>query len=748
MNSPFMRAIILILVIPCVLGIAAMSNAEGPGDKKGIALSSLFPESISDKLDMSEPDWIEHIFGPTDINGVVGNGRLTVGINKEGTVTVMKWPRPSFHDQVRYRTRSRDLPLMGARANDGVFLGLMYENPARTLWLRDADFIEQRYFSSDSNALLTIFQFDDEGLTVEVVDFVPAGVDALVRKVTVIMESVNAFEPAAVVAFANLAICRQKILYAPVADWLFDVFGVDTIIYEETMDLLMQTSTEHWRESVVASIGFFKPSISHQCGVDGIFGQGGIEAWRDALDGSLSGSGFAGGSVDGAVATALTFESDKAEAAFFISFGADDQSAGQGAVDLRTTGAQELFERTLLSHRNWIANTCLPDVEDSALLDVARRALFLAQVVIDAESGAIGSSVATQPPYSADWSRDGAYVNLMLDWAGLHDAAGAHNLFYVRTQRWPLGNWDMCVYGDGVPAGPLFLELDTFGLTAWTLWDHYQHLPWPDSAEYLEQVYGAIANAADFFLWWRNPLTKLPWPAFESDFVELKSTLLSAGAAWASMRYAIEAGREIGEAPDRIAKWETRRTELEQAIYRYYFDAENQIFLADPYTLAYMIYPFEFLPVDDERIQNSAQAIWEWLEPILNGETKGGSYLGLVMISLAKAWKGNEALYAQLAEALVFIVEELPTPGTLHYGECFVNLGDRFETRTGIPHPMTAALSYLTAAEMYGLSCPEADDDTGDDDDAGDDDVIDDDAGDDPAGGGNDDDDDDDGCGC
>ena len=662
------------------------------------------------------PDFMEKLFGPTDINGAVGNGRLAAGISATGTVSVLKWPRPSFHDQLRYLTLSRSLDRMGARENDGIFLGLLFPELNRTLWLRDADSISQQYLDIYSNILVTTYTFIDPALHVELFDLVPQNPDALVRHVRIQALDPGATLPGGLVAFSNLALCRFKLPAAPVADWLFDSLGKDKIRYMESADLLMQEQmVTDANPSIHAVMGFAEPTASYHCGKDGSFSQGGLEAFQDASDGLLSMSKEATGQVDGAIAIDLNFDRDgRTEGTFFIAFAHDTDSAIDSAKTIRDHNPDRILSETHESHLQWIEKACLPETSDERLSAVSRRALLLTRIVRDEQSGALGCSVATQPPYSLDWIRDGAFVNLMLDIAGYNQIVTEHNLFYSSIQRKPLGSWDMCVYGDGTIGGPLFLELDTLAFGAWTLWDHYRFLKGVEAEEYLFETFPAIENAADFFLYWRDPETKLPLPAWESDFPTITSTLLSAEMAWLSLRCAINAGETIGHTQEKLEQWKIRQGELTEAIFTYYFDSEQELFLGDPYTLAYLIYPVGFLPPDYPRVQRVADELYTWLESIINGHTAGGSYLGLISIALAKAWELYPDKLERLNGILEFLSYQLPTSGTLHYGECFVTLPDRFECRTGVPHPMTAALTYITAAYTFGTGCPE---DSDDDDD-------------------------------
>ena len=69
-------------------------------------------------------DFMERIFGPTDINGVTGNSSLTAALSSKGKLTVLRWPSPGYYDQMGFLTISRDLDRMGARPNAGSFAGL------------------------------------------------------------------------------------------------------------------------------------------------------------------------------------------------------------------------------------------------------------------------------------------------------------------------------------------------------------------------------------------------------------------------------------------------------------------------------------------------------------------------------------------------------------------------------------------------------------------------------------------------
>ncbi|MFB6284445.1 MAG: hypothetical protein ABEK59_11040 [Halobacteria archaeon] len=66
-------------------------------------------------------------YGPTNVNAELGNQNLTVDLTRNGTVSVFKYPNPSYYEQIKYRTRNISKPFMGARPNAGSFLGLIID---------------------------------------------------------------------------------------------------------------------------------------------------------------------------------------------------------------------------------------------------------------------------------------------------------------------------------------------------------------------------------------------------------------------------------------------------------------------------------------------------------------------------------------------------------------------------------------------------------------------------------------------
>src|SRR5262249_31832611 len=160
-------------------------------------------------------DYIEKIFGATNVNAVAGHGALTAGFSEDGDLTVLSWPSPGFDDQLGYLTSNdpdaRARKHFGAPDGMGSYLGLLVGG--RVVWLRDLPHA-QTYSRPDAPVPVTTFTGD--GYTVTVTDVVAPDADTLTRHVRVVGV------PAQLVVYENLSPSLSRIPEVPVADWALD----------------------------------------------------------------------------------------------------------------------------------------------------------------------------------------------------------------------------------------------------------------------------------------------------------------------------------------------------------------------------------------------------------------------------------------------------------------------------------------------------------------------------------------------
>src|SRR5579875_727821 len=125
------------------------------------------------------PNDFELQFGATNTNAALGSGRLTATLSACGEITSLKWPGPSYWNQLDYLTDNsvgaRLEPHFGALDDAGAFAGIAYRTRAGSgfTWLRDDPWTHaQQYTADDSDVAVTVTTNAALGLTVTAWTFV------------------------------------------------------------------------------------------------------------------------------------------------------------------------------------------------------------------------------------------------------------------------------------------------------------------------------------------------------------------------------------------------------------------------------------------------------------------------------------------------------------------------------------------------------------------------------------------------
>jgi len=303
-------------ILICMMGLGAASCNHG----RPCVQPTVFMNIVT-KGDVGEP------YGATDISAITGNGGLTVALNEAGTITVFKWPNPSYYDQVKYLTTTRDAPRLGALENEGVFTGLYYqtEEGEGFVWLRDLPH-EQFYgsYSPDkpiSTSVIVGTLFGDEDLKIRVAqgDFVEPEADLLWRWYIVEKASDSKVKAARLVVYANFAPQVSKLTALPIQDWCLDNLSDSTLRWNADKDLFVQfkegkDQSTGQPSSVYLAFGLDEKSSGHQAGFDSIASCRRDPKKKDAFilakTGRLPGSDFARGKVTAGLVKELEFDND------------------------------------------------------------------------------------------------------------------------------------------------------------------------------------------------------------------------------------------------------------------------------------------------------------------------------------------------------------------------------------------------------------------------------------------------------
>lgn len=647
------------------------------------------------------------IYGATDSNAQSGNGGLSVAFNDVGTVSVLRWPSPSYYDQVHYLTGSRDEENLGVAPTDGIFSGLVVETAAGTevSWLRDWS-TTQRHAPGFSDEVITTHRHDDLGLEVQVRDVVAHPDDVLVREVVVDREAGSPVERARLITYENLSLVVSKLPLLPVQDWCFDDSNHDRARYDAELDAIVheldgEDESTGEASSVAIGVAYASASDGHQVGAD---------ALADASDGELDGAASFEGPTTGVLATPLDLDGDSASQLLIVAAGADSAAV----TELVSSYRSRTFDEVASTKQAWLdellGDAPMPATDSEAMLRLARRALVTLVTDRDRETGAIVASIATQSPYGEDWPRDGAFFDYALDVIGLHDWVTQHHDFYAAAQQTPDdpiptltglgvpdGNWGMNYYADGVVGGPIPWEIDETGYTLWNLWEHGALV----GDEQLAAVYPTIELAADFLVSCTDEETGLQCPALEDDNLDLRQTIVGAGTVWLGLDAATNTAERLGHTDD-AARWGTRRDELAAAIDEHLWDEEREAWGNGD---APLVWPACYRPFDDEQMALHLEQAWEKTEPTFAepgaGEKERGQYEAKALLALAKAWRDDPERLEQVRQGILWIAEEHATPDTNIMGEAWVLRDGEVISVVSQPHAWEQVLVYLAALEAW-----------------------------------------------
>ena len=671
-------------------------------------------------------------FGPTDITATTGNGKLSVALNDDATVTVLKWPSPSFYDQIKYRTTDRSERFMGAQPNEGAFLGLAFRTGSsgwKFSWLRDWS-SRQRFRDDDGDEVVTRFRKRRFGLTVTVRDVVAASRDVLARGVTVARTKRSRVRTVRVISFANFNPAFSKIAQSPTDDWCTENDNDDGASWVKASNAVLHQragTDSSTGEPSGASIvmGFANGSGLHQIGPDTFAGNNdGRSAFTDSRDGKLSGRNQSAGPTDAAIADQLSLRGRTSNSTTVFIAGAFSR---RDALSLLRFARNTGFERIANAKRNWwrdwLEDARLPArIAPRDIIRVAKRSLITIRQNLDDRRNMIVASIATQAPYGLDWVRDGSYINRALDQARQRGDVASHNIRYGQLQITPAnppnggppapgGNWSQNYYADGVVGGSIPYEIDSTGLGIWTLWDHYTQT---QNRDYLltAEVYEAIQRAAHYLsdpapAGCVDPTNNLPCVANEGGSETPSQSLEGAGPVWLGLDAAVKAAQVRGGAVAETneAKWAARRAELRAAIDTQFFDDECGCYTQDYEVGSTLLWPVRFLKKGSARSDAQADVNWRHMARVLSGRETVGRYETKILLANAFAWGRDLDQLKKLRRGLSWVARVATTNETDLLGEAWMVYppdNGTVTTMVSQPHATTHALFYLAALKIYG----------------------------------------------
>jgi hypothetical protein len=717
---------------------------------------------------------MEWLFGPTATNAVIGNGGLSVGISKFGELVVLKWPSPSYYDHLNYRTHTPFFSTLekqdryfNAGERWGSFAGIRYQDSTgeHVSWLRSDDWIhKQGYLADDAAVVITTFRSPMLGLTIVGTDLVKPNTDVLARNYTLNVDRPSDIRNVSLIYMANLAPCNTNPDFNPYTDWKDDsINGYGTIFHKkkgvfvsfrpndtarknkqlpkldansEQLDQFIESVDEAYpaletdskqygllsTKDVYIAFGADVRPTSHYLIPD----PGKPSALPHPLlpdDRLIS----LGPSLVGA-----EYELDISKKTSSVTIYLVVADRGKAALKLLQTESllpfKEHVAATLASWTARMERAILPTTTDVKVRRVALRSLVNLLLTIDRNSGMIAGSIANQPNYGLDWTRDGALYNYVLNLSGFHAEAQKHGLFHANIQRltdgdqctsvWNrgichAGSWAQCYYADGRPAWVYDFEIDQVGYGLWSMWLNAAFIPEPQRSSYLRKVYPAIQRAADLLTRLRDPINKLQVRAQEDDLPWTQQSQYGAATTELGLKSAISAGKALGADPIQIARWQARLTELRIALDSNFLVTKEArwdigLFGANG---GILMWPTQHMSRTDPLVRSHSEAILKSIDPFfLKADAAIGQewwYVAKGLVGVLAYSADDDVLRPALRRNVEILLKDVPTQDTLIYGETLLvrdsaSNGRYFDMRVGQPHNTSAGYSYIAARLFYG----------------------------------------------
>lgn len=691
-------------------------------------------------------------YGATDASAEVGNSSLTAVLDPAGTVTVLRSTASNYDNQVNFFASGYDqktgvaVPLA---ANDGELVGIRYvvAGVPHFSWLRDWA-PTQGYLDPGSPVAVTSYTgpngtglsvtdeaFATAGPLAQLDGSLPgAGPDAMIQDFAVSVATGSPVSDVQLAAYGNWNPTADQVPYIPLADsGCAEDFNPNKVGYFDAPHNAfvaswtgVDVSTDRPAASAVA-FGWSSGTTAWEVGGDS---SNSATPPTDPPDGytELAAAPYQLGDASRSVGmtTAAIMASPEVqspghlEAQLITTVSTNPAESLAQLQAARDTPASSELAAVTASWSQLLARARIPTSADQRVVDVSRRAVITALLAIDPVSGAIVASPDTQGPYGEDWTRDGAFIDAMLDENGYTDLVTRHELFYARTQSspthpiptTPVGNWPMVMYpSGGNPGGPIPWEIDETGYGAWTLYDHSTHLPADEGKQYLKEVFPAIARAADWLTACADPTNGFQCPANEDDNEKPTQTIHGGLPVLLALRSAIAAAGSLGVSGVEVSRWQARAATLQTAIESLY-DNSAGAYKESPSATStlpvgfedsgLMLWPTRLLPYSSPRMQGEAAASLSSMESSWSGTS--GAYEAVSLLGVCHADSPLDPTTRQrLGTDLARIMDATATPGTGVFGEFWQRWGDgHVSPWNDMPHTWEGALFDMSALCIYG----------------------------------------------
>lgn len=543
------------------------------------------------------PVTAESLFGPSDLAAIVGNGQLTVGVNRSGRITSCRWPGPGFYENISYATQSRSEPLLGVESWHGASWALKLGD--QLIWMHD-DRWSHDMIANGSEGLIEIeSKLDGQDVRARQQFAVAEDGNAFVARITV---SGTFDAPPNAFWYANFTPSTRIIPRIPIATHDRDDFAAfvdpiaDAICHFRPTD----PPSHVWRaardmadhginplqwgsfpDGTYIICGSRQTKVGVTVGPD----QGPTSVASQVSAGTLSPTIAIVGQTASACAIELSPLRDGYTAAMFTAFGPTYNEAGKRyytASEKDISTASESPNENL-SDAEWIMH----------------RAMATIRTCTDTATGSVVRAPTNTPPLAIDWPRYGVWI------ARAHNAAGDHEgerrllSFYanhVRTKsdgNLPHGSIPAALYTNGIEAVPeAIIDAAAAGRVLWAIEHHGSLLELDLRRAFYTDLWEEVSAIADFLVQWREPGGTAPLYTFDYESMRDRRTTELYVTSYLGVRAANTIANAITQSRP---NWSQAAAELRDALQLHAFLPNGEMAIANPG----MLYDTGIIPAAD-----------------------------------------------------------------------------------------------------------------------------------------------------
>lgn len=549
---------------------------------------------------------------------VVGNGRLLIGFDGDYAMRDLYYPHVGMLNQ-----------LCGHKNPIGVWVDGHFS------WVGSSGWQCRLEYEEDTLVTSVTLEHEHLGLRLACQDAVHVRRDVYLKRVEV----------------HNLAATAREVRVFFPHDLCIDQTDIgDTALYDPSVDGVLHYKRDKCflisgliAEAPVSQQGIFQYATGTKrfAGAEG--------TWRDAEDGRLEGNPIAQGSVDSVISFRLLLPSGGCQAIHhWIAVGRSFEEVRRLHAEVRQRGVPRLLDETRFFWRAWV-NKHDRDWADlnREIVNLFKRSLLIIRTQMDNGGAILAANDSdilqfNRDHYSYVWPRDGALVAHALDRAGYTELTRSFYRFCAQVLApggffWHKYHPDRSVGSSWHPwivNGQVQLPIQE-DETALVLWALGKFFDIERDLEFIESLYEPLIKpAADFLVEYRDADTGLPlhsydlWEERRGVFTFTAAAVcggLAAGARFAAL---------LGET-DRAQRWRAAAHEVQGAIARHLYSAEEERFLRGlilrgdgalvpdptPESSVAGLFLFGALPASDERVAKTMAQVREalWVKTPVGG---------------------------------------------------------------------------------------------------------------------------------